>query len=59
MVSLSTLLVFLKLLSVRSNSVYAGNRSESYSCALKNLLQLEYTKLNEASGTRNIFNMAF
>ena len=41
MVAFSTLLVFLKLLSVLSNSVSAGNRSESCFLCIKGFLEIE------------------
>ena len=41
MVAFSALLVFLKLLSVRSNSVSSGNRSESYFLCIKEPPEIE------------------
>ena len=41
MAAFSALLVFLKLLSVLSNSVSAGNRSESYFLCIKGFPEIE------------------
>ena len=49
-------LVFLKLLSVLSNSVSAGIGLNPVSYALKDFLKLKHTQINRISQTKKIFS---